>query len=447
MATSTSLEDLPDELLHRIIESLALDQMGYIELHMSKYHKPFRLPYSSHSFDPVSLVNRRLRRLSLPMLFRKVSIQYLENTERLHCLMEVFKQNMHLMPLIRELSIRVSFKYITSKESVTLLLTDVLSRYTGLEHLDLPELRTDPGNLRPVIEALNSHPSDNVRLQFVSIKCGDPESLNNLRSISLSRVICRIWERSRCSDQDMKTLLAQGLSIRSIWRDEYVDDSWMDMTYPGLTRIKGWSGNERSLQSTIDFLLHHPLLEKIELDRAHECDMTPWHVTFASKMYPYSVKIGKRDFPAKPWIEGNSVVKIGEEWLYESVEVIFQDDISHGDVETVETMVRTLSKALPQSPNCPWLCVGIDFLSPIGQYLTSDDLIGILTRNMSDIQTLDLGKFLSDILTRECSRTHEPGSAVQEHPMPGLQSFCERLMQAWPNRNLVIVRSQTPQGE
>ncbi|THU77306.1 hypothetical protein K435DRAFT_786784 [Dendrothele bispora CBS 962.96] len=450
---ATSLEDLPDELLHRIIESFDFHQYP-TEIQM--HYKPFRHcdSYSSHPVDSVSLVNRRLRRLSLPILFRKVTVRYLGDVEQFRCLMEVFKQNTHLTPLIR-------LGCITSEEPVTLVLINVLSRCTGLEHLDLPGLKLEFGRsyLRPILEALNSHPSDNIHLQFVSIVSYDPESLSNLRSISLTRVICQYWEQCNCSDQDMKTLLAQGLSIQSIRRNGYidaswtVDDSWMDMTYPGLTEINGWIGNERSLQSTIDFLLRHPLLEKIEFNRAHECDMTPWHVAFVSKMYPYSVKIGKRDFPARPWGEGNSVVKIGEEWLYREVKVVFQDDISHGDVETVETMVRTLRKALPQpSPTYPRVGidfprVGIDFSSPVGEYLTSDDLIGILTRNMSDIRYLDLGKFLSDILTRECSRIHEPGSTVQEHPIPGLASFSERLRQAWPRNKSIRGRTQNPQGE
>ncbi|THU83696.1 hypothetical protein K435DRAFT_843931 [Dendrothele bispora CBS 962.96] len=447
---ATSLEDLPDELLHTIIESLDRYQKCRIELQMSC--KPFRDPDLSrpHPVDSVSLVNRRLRRLSLPILFGKVSIYYANGVKRFQRLMEALKHNMHLMPLIRELSIdfkvfRQSCGRITGEDPVTLLLIDVLSRCTGLEHLDLPETDFGIDNLRPILGALNNHPSDNIRLQFVSIERRFSELTNTLQSISLSRVICRIWKWRHCSDQEMKTLLAQGLSIWSIRRDGYIDDSWMDMTYPGLTKINGWNGNERSLQSTIDFLLRHPLLEKIGLGRTHECDMTPWHVAFSSKMYPYSFEIANRDCPNNP-IEGNWVVKIGEEWLYEEVKVIFQDDISHGDVETVETMVRRLSKALPQSPDCPWLSVGIDFSLPVGEYLTSDDLIGILTRNMSDIENLDLGKFLSDILTRECSRIHEPGSTVQEHPIPGLKSFSKRLKRAWPSLR-GRTRAQAPQGE
>ncbi|THU83699.1 hypothetical protein K435DRAFT_423540 [Dendrothele bispora CBS 962.96] len=65
---------------------------------------------------------------------------------------------------------------------------------------------------------------------------------------------------------------------------------------------------------------------------------------------------------------------------------------------------------------------------------------------MSDIENLDLGKFLSDILTRECSRIHEPGSTVQEHPIPGLKSFSKRLKRAWPSLR-GRTRAQAPQGE
>ncbi|THU83715.1 hypothetical protein K435DRAFT_843944 [Dendrothele bispora CBS 962.96] len=338
---------------------------------------------------------------------------------------------MHLLPLIRELSIRVPLRSSNEKE-IALFLVDVLSRCTCLEHIDIPYLSFGRGYLLPIIEALNSHPSDNIRLQFESIKYVDPELLN----ISLSRVICG-WEWRKCFDEEMKTLLAQGMSIRSIYRNGYVDDNWMDMTYPGLISINGWSGNERSLQSTIDFLLRHPLLERITLSEAHNCDMTPWRVAFASKMFPYLFEIGL--------FERNSVVKFGGEWLYEDVKVIFQDDISHGDVETVESMVRALSKALPQSPNSEFPCVELDFLSPVGEYLTSDDLISILTRNMNDVKTLDLGKFLGDILTRECSHIHEPGSAVQEHVVPAFRSFRERLYQALPR--LGSIRGQTPQGK
>ncbi|THV03059.1 hypothetical protein K435DRAFT_916773 [Dendrothele bispora CBS 962.96] len=417
----TSLEDLPDELLEPIIKSLDLYQKCHIDLDI-------------------------LRRLSLPILFRKVSIRIVDKVERFQRLMKALEHNMHLMPLIRELSVRESFQAITSEEAVTLLI-DVLSRCTGLEHLDLPRHRLGSGNLRPIIEALNNHPSDNIHLQLMSVVCGDPESLNNLRSISLSRVICQEWEWSECSDQEMKTLLAQGLSIQSIWRDQDIhdDDSWMDMTYPGLTKIYWWNGNERSLQSTIDFLLRHPLLEKIELRNEHECDMTPWHVAFASKLYPYSFKIARPEFINSSYCleVDSSVVKIGGEWLYKNVKIIFQSAISHGDVETVETMVRALGEALPHSPDCPRLSIGIDFLSPVGEFLTSDDLIGILVRNMSHAGILNLGNFVCDILTRECYQIDifETDWDVGEGLIPGFDSFCKRLMQAMPRLYRVLGRS------
>ncbi|THU91272.1 hypothetical protein K435DRAFT_863527 [Dendrothele bispora CBS 962.96] len=429
---ATSLEDLPDGLLHKIIESLNFYKVTPIKIHMR--HKPFRNRCLSHPVDPVSLVNRRLRRLSLPILFRKVCIRpYYSNahvSDILSLMLEALKHNT-LMPLIRELSIDLKgcAPVRSCEDPVTLLLIDVLSRCTRLEHLGLPETELGYGDQRPIIEALNSHSSENIRLQFMSIEFDAPESFNALRSLSLSRVICQNWQRRHCSDQEMKALLAQGLNIQSIDRSRYVDGSWMDGNYPGLTRIYGWNGNERSLQSTIDFLLRHPLLERIGPE-AHECDMTPWHATFASKMYPYSFKIDK-------W---NGVVKINGEWLYDNIKITFLDDIAHGDVETVETMVRTLRKALPQPSDCPHLDVGIDFLSPVGEYMTSDNLIGILTRNtnypvtLNHSITLQLGTFVCVILIREYS---------QERLIAGFESFSRRLDQVLPR---VVVYGQNPRG-
>ncbi|THU82089.1 hypothetical protein K435DRAFT_844494 [Dendrothele bispora CBS 962.96] len=446
-SSAASLEDLPDELLHRIVKLLNLQQSP---ITIQSYRRDLcTRPPDWYPADSVSLVNRRLRRLSLPILFREISIcLYLVDkvdVEQFQWVMEVLKLNTHLVPLIRNVSIIYDGRGLQPRlypwrrvkpgdDPETLLIIDVLSRFTHLEHLDLPAAIEFGHNLRPILEALNGHPSNNIRLHFMSIdewslKPVDPELLNELRSMSLSRVVCRYWDCERYPDQEMKAWIAQGLNIESISRTRSVDDSWMDGTYPGLTSIYSWNGNQRSLQSTIDFLIRHPLLKTIQLDRAHECDTTPWRVTFASKMYPYSFKIVERDIGWR-----NRVVKIDGEWLYNDIKVIFQDDIAHVDVETVETMIRTLNEALPQPSDCSelYVYVGIDFLSPVGKYMTSDDLIGILARNMNYAVTLDLGKLLCDILTRESSQILEPSSAINDRSLPGFKPFCERLKQAMP---------------
>ncbi|THU85744.1 hypothetical protein K435DRAFT_868981 [Dendrothele bispora CBS 962.96] len=401
---ATSLEDFPDELLHRIIESLIPYQPSPITIQM--HHKPFTRSLDLYPVDSMSLVNRRLRRISIPMLFREVTIRlYLGNAvdeEQFRCLGEAFEHKAHLMPLIRNVSIDykglydrppiLSSKRITGKDPETLLLIDVLSRCTRLEHLDLPrEIAFGQGNQLPIIKALNSHPSDKIRLRFIFVKEWSLEDLDG-------------WYLSRP------------------YRNQ-------------------WMGREREI-----FAVHHWFsstpsffLKTIRLDRAHECDTTPWRMAFASKMYPYSFDIGKRNIGQWSWYQTqeNSVVKIDGEWLYNDIKLIFQDDIARGDVETVETLVRTLGEALPHPPDCPWLFVGIDFLSPVGEFLTSDNLIGILVRNMSHAGILNLGKFVCDILTRECSQILEPGSAVEEGSIPGFDSFCKRLKQAMPRLHRV----------
>ncbi|THU78671.1 hypothetical protein K435DRAFT_48194 [Dendrothele bispora CBS 962.96] len=425
------------------------------------HHKPFTRSLDLYPVDSMSLVNRRLRRISIPILFKEVAIRlYLGDDidgEQFRCLREALERKTHLMPLIRKVSIdykglndRGPFLYsrrITGEDPETLFLVDVLSRCTRLEHLDLPrEIAFGQGNQLPIISALNSHPSDNIRLRFMFINEWVCRAVDNdLSSVSLSRVICQCWRTERCSEQTLKTWLYQGLNIGSIEVGLSVDDSWMDGTYPGLTAINGWNaGERRSLQFTVDFLLRHPLLKKIDIHCLHECDMTPWRMAFASKMCPYSFDIKGRENGQWPQTQGNNVVKIDGQWLYNDIKVIFRDDIARGDVETVETLVRTLGEALPHPPDCPWLFVGIDFLSPVGEFLTSDKLIGILVRNMSHADILNLGKFVCDILTRECSQILEPGSAVEEGFIPGFDSFCKRLKQAMPG--LHRVSGQDSQG-
>ncbi|THU78276.1 hypothetical protein K435DRAFT_876814 [Dendrothele bispora CBS 962.96] len=276
-----------------------------------------------------------------------------------------------------------------------------------------------------MIEALNRHPSDKIRLKFQYLKEQSSVHPAGFQSMSLSRVVCHFWEY-QCPGEEMKTWLVQGLNIEMILRRDYdaqPDDSWMDYTYSGLTSIKSWKGNHRSLQSTVDFLQRHPLLKRIELKPDHEHDNTPWGIAFAKRMHPYSCKVCSGDMV---------VVKVDEEWLYGRIEVIFLDDIPHRGVGIVETMIQKLGTMVSQSPHClPF--VGIDFLSPVGEYMTSKDLIGILTRNLSHLGevNLRLGKFLRDILTRECAQILGPGSAIDEEEdeesIAGLVPFRERL--------------------
>ncbi|THU88088.1 hypothetical protein K435DRAFT_969613 [Dendrothele bispora CBS 962.96] len=435
-----SLEDLPDELLHQIFEFLDRDK----ELKAFRSRSP---PPSYSTLYRMSLVNHRLRRLSLPILFKNICFELQLDDAYVICdtelkrevqrLMKALKCNAHLTPLIRNLSI-VYYNDIGkrphpwdaddySKDLETFLIVDFLSRCTNLEHLELPRhiVFGDIDNSQPIIEALNRHPSDKLRLKFqymtdwsISGHVHPP----SLQSMSLSRVVCCYWAGQ--FPDEMKTWLAQGLNIEQISRLEcnaQPDDSWMDYTYPGLTSIKSWKGNHRSLQFIVEFLQRHPLLKRIELEPGHEHDNTPWGVAFAKRMHPYSCKIFHPDrFMAV-------VSKVANEWLYEKIVVTFQDDIPHGGVGIIETMIQKLGMTLSQSPYRVF--IGIDFLSPVGEYMTSEDLIGILTRNLSHlgVVNLRLGKFLRDILTRECAQILEPGSATNEGPIAGFIPFCERL--------------------
>ncbi|THU75094.1 hypothetical protein K435DRAFT_881657 [Dendrothele bispora CBS 962.96] len=101
-----SLEDLPDELIHGIIVILDLDEG-------SPFLKAKREPYMPFYPTPyrMSLVNHRLRRLSLPILFKNIcfelqlgdadSICDIDLKPEVERLMKALKYNAHLTPLIR----------------------------------------------------------------------------------------------------------------------------------------------------------------------------------------------------------------------------------------------------------------------------------------------------------------------------------------------------------
>ncbi|THU79902.1 hypothetical protein K435DRAFT_874944 [Dendrothele bispora CBS 962.96] len=401
----------------------------------------------------MSLVNHRLRRLSLPILFKNIrfelqldagshyAISEMDNMDlkrEVQHLMKALKCNAHLTPLIRTISILYLSgvgkrpRYCSSadycKDLETSLIIDVLSRCTNLEYLELPRhiVFGAMDNQHLVIEALNRHPSDELRLKFQYLKEQSSVHPAGFQSMSLSRVVCCSWG-GQCPGEEMKTWLAQGLNIEEILRggyDSQPDDSWIDYTYPGLTSIEDWKGNHRSLQSTIEFLQRHPLVKRIELAPGHEHDNTPWGVAFAKRMHPYSCKVFHPDYSMV-------MFKVDEEWLYEEITVTFQDDIPHGDVGMIETMVQKLGTMLSRS-SCDMLFVVIDFLSPVGEYMTSEDLIGIITRNLSHFKflTVHLGRFLCDILTREYPQILEPGSAINHESIAGFKPFRERLRQA-----------------
>ncbi|THV02154.1 hypothetical protein K435DRAFT_792685 [Dendrothele bispora CBS 962.96] len=449
-----SLEDLPDELVDRIIELLHLDK-GFPFLKVRRKYRIKRDRRPSY-VGLMSLVNHRLRRLSLPMLFKNIRFE-LQLDARSHYAisemddMDLKREVQHLMKalecwdnvcmtvslLLKVFGREISILYLNGdgkrphyssadycKDLETSLIIDVLSRCTNLEYLELPRhiVFGAMDNQHLVIKALNRHPSDKLRLKFQYLKERSSVLPAGFQSMSLSRVVCCSWG-GQCPGEEMKTWLAQGLNIETILRGGYdaqPDDSWMNYTYPGLTSIESWKGNHRSLQSTVEFFQRHPLVKRIELAPGHEHDNTPWGVAFAKRMHPYSCKVFHPDYSMV-------MFKVDDEWLYEGIMVTFQDGIPHGDVGMVETMVQKLGTMLSSSCDAMMFVV-IDFSSPVGEYMTSEDLIGILTRNLSHAEylTIHLGRFLCDILTRECPQILEPGSAINDESIAGFEPFRER---------------------
>ncbi|THV00872.1 hypothetical protein K435DRAFT_793829 [Dendrothele bispora CBS 962.96] len=322
-----SLEDLPDELLHPIFEFLDVDEELRVIAGRSRWTMPY---YSDSTLYRMSLVNHRLRRLSLPILFKNICFELRLQSDDAYgiCDTDLKREVQRLMKALKcwDISVCIMFLLLKvfdrnlsiiyyngiarrpyhwnagdySKDLETSLIVDFLSRCTNLEHLELPRhiVFGDVDNQHPMIEALNRHPSDKLRLKFQYLK-----------------------ERSSVSEHN--------------------------------------SGKVNALR--------HPLLEKIRLEPGHEHDNTPWGVTFAKRMHPYSCKVFHPN-------RSMAVVKVDNEWLYEQIVVTFQDDIPHGGVGIVEAMIQKLRTTLSPPPHGVFAAIGIDFLSPVGEYMKFEAL-------------------------------------------------------------------------
>ncbi|THU91289.1 hypothetical protein K435DRAFT_968260 [Dendrothele bispora CBS 962.96] len=444
---AVNLSDLPDEMLHKIILDLHGDfRSRFLQVETAQGRR--YLGESSLVWDvaSTSLVNHRLRRISLPILFKRIEFMFslrgkVDIEPEASSLSRALKCNKHLLSLIRhviiyyesarpnrELHLNGSFRRITGKDPETSFIIDILSFCTCLERLELPDnIDFCGGDHRTIIASLNKHPSNKIRLVYApiyqkAIKKVQQEVLDDFRSLSLSRVACNLWDDASCSDQDIKVWIAQGLNIEEIWRSSS-QEHWMENTYPGLTRVHCW--NDRNHMRFDDgFLMRHPSLRRMSFTG---CTTGPWTATFATKMYPYSYKITPLT-PLTREPRSYTVTKIDGEWFYENFKVIFQDDIPCGDTDTVEAMIRTLGKALVQSRRI----VGVDFAAPVGEFLSSDELLGIIVRNLNTAETLDLGTLISRILDRENSQI------VQPTPIPGFELFCERLKRNMPQLKDVL---------
>ncbi|KAK7448503.1 hypothetical protein VKT23_013764 [Stygiomarasmius scandens] len=292
--------DPPDEIVEMIINSIIEPDPDYI------YHPGDQTPEENFVkitsrlynvnrwwWNPiflVSMVNRRFRRICLPILFQHMLFapyedRQKEETERseTELFSNVLGHHAHLARFVRH--VRMHARLIDDKLQPThhhQLIVDTLAKFPNLELVELEGSVTIHNNgdwapeILTVIEAANRHPNSSLRIVYF-----DSMQLSNFPPpISLSRMVL---SHSFGGDlADLSQHLDRGLGVMSL---AWLDGDQYTKTYPGLEELDGVVHIPPKVLS--DFLKRHPKLKKVtKLIMTDWVTQTPWGKELQAALQP-----------------------------------------------------------------------------------------------------------------------------------------------------------------
>ncbi|THU93639.1 hypothetical protein K435DRAFT_967206 [Dendrothele bispora CBS 962.96] len=333
------MDSLPDELIQRILDSfvqspssddphtLELNQTiaiqnPHYDVHNSTIYKVNVAQPSqrglikdndknslSHSLYSISLVNRRIRRVSLPLLFESVDFLLYpmksedEEINRFRFLLERIAPMTHLIRKVR------IFPYDRCAQAITKkyhhFVEDLLSTCSKLQclYLRLATKETKWSSLFPIINTVNSYPSPDFRLVFPST-FGSPEDFSSpqsssasddvpVPSTSLSRVVCWRHDPGRTMHGNYVDTLITKLGLHVVEVNTPAP-GWHKKTYPGLTSMTSCPSSDlMTPQEFTDFMSRHPLLRRVSL-KDFPLDKIPWGMTIQEELKPHTCTFSSR---------------------------------------------------------------------------------------------------------------------------------------------------------
>ncbi|KAJ3864729.1 hypothetical protein EV359DRAFT_63772 [Lentinula novae-zelandiae] len=209
---------LPEELLEMIIEDLA-----YTPIYPFNSLSSARCKRVSSELITLSVVNRQLRRISLPFLFAIVTLKHLEDVEG-------FLQKCLVNPILgRTIRVIKLHAYFPNKD-----VHDDLCRL--LPHLTRSACVDLQGSTSSVLllSAVNQHPS--ISTMIVDSLYGLHYLPKPLSSLDLSKVVV---ERGYISQPDLETSYARGLKVYQliVRQPELLKEEFGNSTFQGLHEI------------------------------------------------------------------------------------------------------------------------------------------------------------------------------------------------------------------
>ncbi|KAF8828680.1 hypothetical protein HHX47_DHR3000348 [Lentinula edodes] len=209
---------LPEELLEMMIEDLA-----YTPIYPFNSLSSARCKRVSSELITLSVVNRQLRRISLPFLFAYVTLKHLEDVEG-------FLQKCLVNPILgRTIRVIKLHAYFPNKD-VHDDLCRLLPHLTRLASVDLQ------GSTSSVLllNAVNQHPS--ISTMIVDSMYDLHYLPKPLSSLDLSKVVV---ERGSISQPGLETYYARGLKVYQlvVRQPELLKEEFGDSRFPGLHEI------------------------------------------------------------------------------------------------------------------------------------------------------------------------------------------------------------------
>ncbi|KAF5337659.1 hypothetical protein D9758_012995 [Tetrapyrgos nigripes] len=340
------LEQLPDELLAFIADASTTGEPQWVVKAPSKTRK--LIQRKAHPNDnpiySLSMVNKRLRRITVPLLFSSVNFM-LYHLNEIASMRDILSQNRDFTKLVRVVRFtnrlyEEDYENVQEESfsAVRLLLLDILSSCPQLEHLSIPFMldRWDS----QLMEAIQSRPD--LKIIYPSAQFGSKLSLP-LSSFPLSKITLANWDHSS-GWGDLQAFLERGLRVQEICLDLTCEKAWKDLTYPGLQIVHCITCPEPDSWDEWDsFILRHPSLERLH--------------------FPMIRTTGASSLIARPW--GKFIAEIPDEFLVDSMCVRRRNGDGNGNGTTspsrwqAEKLRITLRHRTNEAAGASTICGGL----------------------------------------------------------------------------------------
>ncbi|KAK7473097.1 hypothetical protein VKT23_001197 [Stygiomarasmius scandens] len=400
---------LPDELVS-VIAGLCVGREPYLRISVTRRQR-FEEPPSA--VNHLSLVDKRFRQITLPILFCCVKFSFCRgyrpqgavNPQEPLDFQQRLKQYAHTAQFIRH--VKFTTYYISGSQSnqiqILAFVSDVIRTCPKLERLELLRLHDselEKDYVSSFLAAFNEHPNPNFRA--VISRSYDHRTLPT--TISLSRITFRCLDSV---DTYLLDLLRRGVHVEEV---SFCAEGCHRWTYPGLRSINKWE-IVISPQMFHEFVSRHPLLDIVTVPEdmpllVHES--FPWSTKALSDVLShYACTLGTT----------TAVRQKTAEWQIDSTSVSLMVSSS----EELPDMLISLGKAFPGLHHIK-LEVNLKSGDEFGLVLDTSDLINLLATSFSKAWSIHLGQFVLTNLIR----TWQPHVVLGSH----VYSFSEVVTQA-----------------